>query len=55
MLTCSRPDLRIPLKVSVKVSAFFRVSSSQWPFANLAPRLEELKQAYGSHRLMWGR
>lgn len=44
-----------PKQLSVKVSAFFRVSSAPWPFADLAPRLEQLKKAYGSHRLMWGR
>jgi len=41
--------------VSVKISAFFRVSSLPWPFVDLAPRLEELVRVFGSERLMWGR
>lgn len=41
-------------QVTVKVAAFFRVSSAQCPFSSLAGRLEELLKAYGSNRLMWG-
>ncbi|GAB5029448.1 amidohydrolase family protein [Nannochloropsis oceanica] len=40
--------------VTVKISAFFRVSSQPWPFHDLAPRLEELVRVFGSERLMWG-
>lgn len=44
---------RFPL-LRIKVSAFFRVSSESYPYANLAYRLEELNRVYGSQRLMYG-
>ncbi len=49
------PYTKKQTQLSIKVSAFFRVSSAAWPFADLAPRLEQLKAAYGADRLMWGR
>lgn len=55
LITTPQPSTTPLQQLSIKVSAFFRVSSAQWPFTNLAARLEALKRAYGAHRLMWGR
>ncbi|KAJ1390558.1 hypothetical protein B484DRAFT_459569 [Ochromonadaceae sp. CCMP2298] len=41
-------------QVHVKVSALFRVSQQQWPFADLDPRFVALKEAFGARRLLWG-
>lgn len=41
-------------QVFVKVSALFRASAEPPPFADLAPRVSALVDAYGAQRLMWG-
>lgn len=41
-------------QVHVKVSALFRVASDAWPFASLSDRFEQLLEAFGARRLLWG-
>jgi predicted TIM-barrel fold metal-dependent hydrolase len=45
---------RYARQVHVKISAFFRVTASSWPYEDLAGRLQDLLKAFGSQRLMWG-
>src|SRR5690606_27878051 len=41
-------------RVHVKVSAFYALGKKQPPYTDLAPMIRELRDAYGSERLMWG-
>ncbi|NLT71902.1 MAG: amidohydrolase [Verrucomicrobiaceae bacterium] len=41
-------------QVHVKVSAFYALGKKQPPYTDLAPMIRELRDAYGSERLMWG-
>ena len=41
-------------QLHVKLSAFHRVSAGPWPFTDLAPRVQQLVQAFSSKRLLWG-
>lgn len=43
------------MKVYVKCSAFFRVSGGGPPYQDVWPMVQDLLQAYGSSRLLWGR
>jgi len=41
-------------QVHVKLSAFFRVSGEAFPYEDTAPQVQQLVEAYGARRLMWG-
>ena len=38
----------------MKLSAFFRVSGEAFPYEDTAPQVQQLVEAYGARRLMWG-
>jgi predicted TIM-barrel fold metal-dependent hydrolase len=40
--------------VYVKASAFFRVASEPYPYADAAAALRALVDAFGARRVMWG-
>jgi predicted TIM-barrel fold metal-dependent hydrolase len=42
------------LQLYVKASAFFRVSSLQYPYADAMAGLAALVDAFGPQRIMWG-
>jgi predicted TIM-barrel fold metal-dependent hydrolase len=46
--------LAYDLQVYVKASAFFRVSTQQYPYTDACRGLKALVDAFGAQRVMWG-
>lgn len=41
-------------RINVKTSAFYALGKKQPPYTDLSPMFRQLRDAYGSERLMWG-